>query len=79
MLNMFSEDGKQYGDLQNFLTNFCENSLAFPKPNELLIIQFIFSINSLAAPRLPPSTCSRGAARASAEWRGARGAPDPQG
>ena len=54
---MFSENGKQYGDLQDLLPNFAkiENySLKFPKPNKLFIIQFInfiCSTHSLSTPR----------------------------
>ena len=41
---------KYYGDLQNLVAKVCENSLNFPKPRKVFIIQFIFC-NSLLRPR----------------------------
>ena len=50
---MFSENENEYGELQNLLPNSgkIENSLKFPKPNKLFIIQFICSTHSLSTPR----------------------------
>ena len=44
---MFSEDGKQYGDLQNLLPIFAnidvQHSLKFPEPTKLFIFRFFNS------------------------------------
>ena len=60
---MFPENRKQYVDLQKLFPNHMkcyENSLKFPKPYNLFIIQCILSIHSLA---LPPVQLRRGLRR----------------